>query len=308
MFLKRILKNHLFYTALITLIFLLTFYTIHLNKNINIILFAIICGILNSYIIKIILFIKNNELQKKEKKQRETYISTLNHDLKIPTLAQIQALQLLSNEKIGKINKRQKEIVNLTLESCTYMYEMLSTILSTYKYENQDFSLCFEKIYLLKVIDECFNQSISSLQNKNLRVKINSKEKFFTIIADKKQIKKALENIINHCISSADENTEIICEIKHNNNNIFLSLGFESSYISADTTQNLLKKYTTSAEKFDKVGSSLGLYLAKQIISAHNGSINVESRQADYNIYNIELPCINECKLSSIPCHKYSNF
>ena len=64
----------------------------------------------------------------------------------------------------------------------------------------------------------------------------------------------------------------------------------------------MFRMYTTSAEKMDKVGSSLSLYLAKQIINAHNGKINVESKKSNYNNYSIEIPCINECKLSAIAC------
>lgn len=299
---KEILKNQLLFIVLTTLICTPVFYIIHINKEINILFLALICGLLNSYLIKLVVFRKDIETFEEEKKQRETYISTLNHDLKIPTLAQIHALQLLSEEKIGKINKKQREIINLTLESCTYMYDMLSTILSTYRYENQDISLCCEKIQMLKLIDECFNKSIKTLQNKNLNVRVSAQEKFFAISADKTQITKAFENLISYCISSAEENSQIICEIKKNNNNINLSLGFENPYATSNSIKNMFKKYTTSAEKFDKVGSSLELYLAKQIISAHNGTINIESKKANYNIYKIELPCITECKLSSLTC------
>lgn len=299
---KEIFKNHLYYSIATTSICLLTFFAIHFNKEINIIFLAIICGILNSLIIKFIIYTKNIEVQKIETQQRETYISTLNHDLKIPTLAQIHALQLLSDEKIGKINKRQREIINLTLDSCTYMYDMLSTILSTYRYENRDISLCCEKIQMLKLIDECFSKSTNSLQNKNLQVRIKAKDKFFTVFADRNQIKKAFENIIGHCISSAGKNTQIICEIHKDNNNINLMFAFENPYVTSRSIKNLFKKYTTSAEKFDKVGSSLELYLAKQIISAHKGTINIENKYDNYNIYKIELPCINECKLSMLRC------
>ncbi len=248
-----------------------------------------------------VIFGRDIEAEKAAQKQRETYISTLSHDLKIPTLAQIRALELLESGNMGPVNPQQREIIHATLDSCRFMYEMLSTILATYKYENKDISLSYEKIQVLKLIDECFNKSYKSMRNKNIHVRVKAKEKFFTLYADKTELKKAFENLISHCVSSAYENTEIILEIKKTNNfkNIFLSLAFESPYLSSDILNNMFKMYTTPAEKLDKVGSSLGLYLAKQIIDAHHGNINVKSKESDYNIYNIELPCINECKLSA---------
>ncbi len=251
-----------------------------------------------------VIFGRNIDIEKAAQKQRETYISTLSHDLKIPTLAQIRALELLVDGNLGKVNKMQKEVLNLTLDSCRYMYDMLSTLLSTYKYENKDISLTYEKIQVMKLMDECFHKYVKSMHHKNIHIKVKAKEKFFTVYADKSQIKKAFENLIDHCISSAYENTEIICDIKKTGNgkNVFLSLGFESPYISSENIENLFKRYSTAAEKMGKVGSGLGLYLAKQIINAHNGVIYAESKESNYNIYNIELPCINECKISAIAC------
>lgn len=249
-----------------------------------------------------VIFGRNIDIEKAAQKQRETYISTLSHDLKIPTLAQIRALELLTKGNLGKINKMQKEIINLTLDSCRYMYDMLSTLLSTYKYENKDISLTFEKIQVMKLMDECFHKFVKSMHNKNIQIKVKAKEKFFTVYADKIQIKKAFENLLDYCISNAYENTEIICDIKKTDNgkNVFLSLGFESPYISSEKIDNLFKRYATAAEKMDKVGSGLGLYLAKQIINAHNGIIYAESKESNYNIYKIELPCINECKIPAM--------
>lgn len=251
-----------------------------------------------------VIFGRNIDIEKAAQKQRETYISTLSHDLKIPTLAQIRALELLVDGNLGKVNKMQKEVLNLTLDSCRYMYDMLSTLLSTYKYENKDISLTYEKIQVMKLMDECFHKYVKSMHHKNIHIKVKAKEKFFTVYADKNQIKRAFENLIDHCISSAYENTEIICDIKKTGNgkNVFLSLGFESPFISSEQIENLFKRYSTPSEKMGKVGSGLGLYLAKQIINAHNGVIYAESKESNYNIYNIELPCINECKISAITC------
>ena len=52
----------------------------------------------------------------------------------------------------------------------------------------------------------------------------------------------------------------------------------------------MLEMYTTSAEKFNKIGSSLNLYLAKRIINAHNGIILIETNKSNCH-FIIEIPC-----------------
>lgn len=69
--------------------------------------------------------------EKTAAEQRETYVATLTHDLKTPTIAQIKALDLLLNNHMGPLNKEQREMLLLTKDSCNFMYEMLSTLLST---------------------------------------------------------------------------------------------------------------------------------------------------------------------------------
>lgn len=234
------------------------------------------------------------------KRQRDAYISTLNHDLKIPTIAQIRALELLLDESMGSINAAQKEIINSTLNSCRYMYEMLSTITTTYKYENKDFVLTYENLEVLEFINTCFSDANNKLENKNIKINLHSREEFFNIFADKTQLKKAFANIINYCIANAYKNSNIICEVKkaRDEKNIFVSLVFESQYVSVEKLQNMFNIYSTPAEKMDKVGSGLDLYLAKQIIEAHNGKITVCSNKKNFSSYNIKLS-INECKFSA---------
>lgn len=130
------------------------------------------------------------------------------------------------------------------------------------------------------------------MQDKNIKVLLRSKDSFLNIFADRVQLQKALQNLIDYCVTNAYENTNIICELKRarDEENIFISLVFESPYISAEKLKNMFNMYSTPSEKMDKVGSGLSLYLAKQIIEAHNGEIIVESNEKNFSSYNIKLP------------------
>ena len=52
----------------------------------------------------------------------------------------------------------------------------------------------------------------------------------------------------------------------------------------------IFNKYVTHAEKFNKVGAGLGLYLSKQIVQAHGGKIITKSFKDNQCIFGFDIP------------------
>ncbi len=200
-------------------------------------------------------------------KQREEFISTLNHDLKIPIIAQIRALELLVKENFGSLNFAQKEMLNLTLTSCKSVYKMISGILSSYKYENRDIVLDLEIIDVVEILNKCLNYNETLLAKKHINFVIKSQSALNLICADKIQLKKAFEYIINYCISNSISDIE--CKIVSKSDIAQIDFVFENPYGTQEKLNNVF------LSRMDKVGCSLGLYLARQIINAHNGIIKL---------------------------------
>ena len=236
------------------------------------------------------------DAEKTSAEQRETYVATLTHDLKTPTIAQIKALDLLLNNQMGPLNDEQRELLLLTKDSCNFMYEMLSTLLSTYKYENGDFVLNYEKCNILSLVEEVGNELDSMLKEKNAMIRINKEGNNFDTECDRMQIKRVLTNILGNAISYAYKDTEILINIKQDKDSIKFEIKNQSSYINPETMESLFKKYVSHAAKFNKVGFGLGLYLSKQIIDAHNGEIYAKSFKDNHNIFGFVLPLVSEFK------------
>ena len=79
---------------------------------------------------------ENIESEKEIERQKEYFIETLIHDLKVPTIAQLRGLELLQKGTFGIINNDQKEILNNITDSCQYILTMISMVLNTYRFEN----------------------------------------------------------------------------------------------------------------------------------------------------------------------------
>ena len=237
--------------------------------------------------------------EKTAAEQRETYVATLTHDLKTPTIAQIKALDLLLNDHMGPLNNEQRELLMLTKDSCNFMYEMLSTLLTTYKYENGDYVLNYEKCDIISLVEEAVNELDSIIKEKNVTIHINKEGHIFDTDCDRMQIKRVITNMLGNAISYAFNNTEILVNIKQKGNEVSFETKNKSSYINPETMENLFKKYVSHAAKFNKVGVGLGLYLSKQIIDAHNGDIYAKSFEDNHNIFGFVLPLTNKIENDS---------
>lgn len=260
------------------------------------------CPIINheKKVIGICSVARDIDAEKTADEQRETYVATLTHDLKTPTIAQIKALDLLLNDHMGSLNNEQKELLTLTKDSCNFMYEMLSTLLSTYKYENGDYTLNCEKCNIISLAEESINELEAMLKEKNATIYMCTEGSQFNTECDRMQIKRVLTNILGNAISYAYDNTQIDVTIRQYENGISFEAKNQSAYINPETMNNLFKKYVSHAAKFNKVGVGLGLYLSKQIIDAHDGEIYARSFEDNHNIFGFILPLVNKTESDSV--------
>lgn len=241
-------------------------------------------------------FARSIEQEKRLAEQRETYIATLSHDLKTPTIAQVRALELLLSGQLGELNDEQREMIKLTLDSCNYMYDMVYTLLSTYKFENGDIALNYSSFDINKMITESIHE-ISNLATENSITIEFSPKKEHIVNADRIELKRVIVNLLSNAINYAFSGTKVHVDIKKTCKNIEVRVQNSGHYIEPSTLSGLFRKYVTHSEKFNKVGIGLGLYLSKKIVEAHNGKIICESTKQQKNTFGFSIPVCNVCEV-----------
>ena len=228
--------------------------------------------------------------EKLAQEQKETFVETLTHDLKTPTLAQIKAIDLILGGYNSEFSEEQKELLNLTKESCNYMLDMISNLLYTYKYENNDYILELESCDIKNLVEESCFELTNLLSENNNTISIHGKENKYISTCDRVQIKRVITNFLNNVISCACKNSTIDVELVKINDTIDVKITSNSMYINPSVLENLFNNYPSNATKFNKIGISLGLYLSKQIITAHGGKVYAQSLQDNKNIFGFIIP------------------
>ena len=244
----------------------------------------------NHEVIGIVVMVTNIDKSKLLETQRETFVASLGHDLKNPTIAQIRAIELLLKGEFGAVPEDQKEILEMVLDSCRYMNGMLASLLATYRNENGIVRLNSDKFSLIDLVSECIGEMIYVAKDKDVKIAINNECKNPIIFADKVQIKRVVMNLLSNGIKYAYPKSTIKVSVYNEGNYTCFKFENNSPYIPPEKQAAIFAQYVSFAESHKELGIGLGLYASQKIVESHDGKIFVESFKDERNIFGFKIP------------------
>ncbi len=105
-----------------------------------------------------------------------------------------------------------------------------------------------------------------------------------------KEIRRVIENLAINAVKYGSSDTPITVTLQQTETQISLAVHNEGAAIDLEAQSTLFQQFrrTTCAE--DQTGWGLGLFLAKSIIEAHQGTIEVESKEGKGTNFIVTLP------------------
>lgn len=222
--------------------------------------------------------------------QRETYVASLGHDLKNPTIAQIRILELFLKGKFGIVNDDQRQIIQMLLDSCKYMNAMLGSLLVTYRNEKGKIKLSNNEISIYTLVEECYDEIKYLAEDKGIIVQFEKSASNNIIWGDEIQLRRVVMNLLTNGIKYAYKDSPLLIRIY--NNQKFVNFEFEnkSPYLKPEKQNKLFARYISYTQANQSFGIGLGLYTSKRIIDAHGGKMYVKSFEDNRNIFGFMVP------------------
>lgn len=221
--------------------------------------------------------------------KRDEFLAKIIHDLKTPTIAQIKALECFLTTCSDKINQDEKDLIELTLNSCNYMQKLIDTFSFVHKLNYEELVLNYEKFSLIELIKNTIKELNILLKYYNLKIELKYDEEII-INGDKLQIKRVLDNLISNSINFAFKNSIIYINVDTKRGDTTVEIKNNSPYIEPKILKEIFEKFKTYPSNYNKAGVGLGLYLSKEIIHAHFGKMIAKSYPDNINIFGFIIP------------------
>lgn len=238
----------------------------------------------------ILLVIKDTTEVIESETANKNLIYTISHELKTPLTSIMMGIGLIKNDSIGKLNIKQKDIVDTMEEDVQKLNELVSDLLKVYEIQSNRNSLNKKSYDISKIIGEAFSNFEFQAKEKNISLKLNLNSKLPYVMIDTEKIKWVLNNLISNAIRYT-ENGIVQINAKYDKEKIFVSVTDTGRGIPEEYLNKVFERFVR-VEGFDipQESTGLGLAIAKEIVEIHGGEIWCESKTGVGSKFTFTIP------------------
>lgn len=219
--------------------------------------------------------------------QREDFMASLAHDLKVPVIGAIRALDALLQGYVGPLDNKQTEFIQCLHRSHENLLLMVKNLLQVLRFESGQDQFVFEHFDFVGVLKECLKDAAATVAAKNIDLDFQAPDKL-VLNADKMAIKKLVVNLIGNAFSSAPEHTTVKIDLQLVDQNAILEVRNGGEPISQEDMEQLFQRLW-QGKRFG-AGAGLGLFLCRQIAEGHGGYMSCRSSREEGTIMRFVIP------------------
>ena len=232
---------------------------------------------------------KNEKLAKENEEKKDELIVYLAHDIKTPLTSMIGYLSIL-DEIDDMPKKKQKNYISIALDKSYRLEDLINELFDVARFNSEKIVLEKEELNLNLMLEQIIDNFYPTLRELNKSIKLNYNEPI-SINGDSDKLSRVFNNLIKNAISYSKEESEIVINLKKDNNNAIVEVINKGKQISKEKLSKIFEKFyrLDSARTSRTGGSGLGLAIAKDIVELHNGTIIAESNEEE-TTFRVTLP------------------
>jgi len=222
-------------------------------------------------------------LQAQVSELKENVFRAVAHDLRAPLLGLQGYLYILQSGKCSEEEKQ--EYLRLMSQAAKDLSSLLEDVLDVSRVEAGIFAPVKTQLNTKDLLQEVVSTLLPTAQEKGLSLDFSAKTD--TLYADAKLLKRVLMNLVSNAIKFTEKGF-VRVEAFAQDDHFVIAVQDSGIGLSAQEIKGLFQKF--HQVHADKPGYGLGLFISRQIVAAHGGSLEVESESGKGSTFSVRLP------------------
>lgn len=221
---------------------------------------------------------------------RKSFVADVSHELKTPMTTIGGFIDGIIDGTIEP--ERQSYYLKIVSDEVKRLSRLLETMLSISKLESGEFVLRNEKFDFRELLIGIVIAQEQRIEKANLEINGLESITSVTINADKDLIHRVVYNLVDNAIKFNTENGRIDFAVTVDSKRMIFSITNSGKGIPTSDLPYVFERFfkVDKSRSANKNSTGLGLYIVKNIIKNHGGTIRVASKENEYTTFEVQLP------------------
>ncbi|GIV98127.1 MAG: hypothetical protein KatS3mg057_2784 [Herpetosiphonaceae bacterium] len=234
---------------------------------------------------------------------RDRFLSIASHELKTPVTSLLGYAQLLQRraEREGFVDPRNQRALSALIGQAHRLHRLLISLLDLSRLQMEQFSIDRGVVDLAALTRRAVEEMQPLLEYHTLQ--LAGTDQPLVVEGDELRLEQVLHNLLQNAIKYSPQGGPIEVVIERRDIHACVRIRDKGIGIPADALPNLFSRFFRAANvnRQQINGMGIGLYLVREIVNLHQGTIEVESHEGEGSTFSVLLPlCVSESTLESV--------
>jgi signal transduction histidine kinase len=223
--------------------------------------------------------------------QKTRFLARMSHELRTPLNAIIGFSEVLARRSFGSLNAKQAEYVEDIVESGQHLLALVDDLLDLTKIETGAVEPNAAPVDLAELLAGTAALFKEQTARRRITLTLHVADGLPTLEADARQLKQVVFNLLANAVRFTPAGGTIVLAAHEDGPRVLTSVSDTGPGVAPEDREAIFEEFRQgSPTGGTKGGTGLGLPLARRLVEAHGGRLEVASRPDEGSTFTVSLP------------------
>ena len=205
-------------------------------------------------------------------------VATVAHEFRTPLTSLRMAVHILLEGTIGSLSERQLDLVFAARDECDRLQGIVDDLLDLSRIQAGKVNVSMTPLPAKSLVDAAVSDRAESARAAGLQLSTELAGPVLPVLVDPERIQLVFDNLIANAMRHSPPGGHVTVRVRPDGGAVRFEVEDEGPGIPPEYHQRIFEKFfRMPGAKGEGIG--LGLYIAREIVTAHGGSMGVESER-----------------------------